>query len=197
MLPSDRSLSFINCVVWEGAQSKRSQLMGLVCPMSTLYVCERVRFLFFLSFPSLLLFFFFFLCIWSWFVRDWSVCWPFCIVDSSLKKGLTISEPVFLYMEDGKHDIRALKWRVHETYSACVDWLSSFHVRCVSVVLSMYEATSHVLFYDLYNFCFFGHIKLILNIDHTGMKIIDSVRYVFPTNLSWNVFRLSTSFCRI
>lgn len=48
----------------------------------------------------------------------------------------------------------------------------------------MYEATSHVLFYDLYNFCFFGHIKLILNIDHTGMKIIDSVRYVFPTNLS-------------
>lgn len=60
MLPSDRSLSFINCVVWEGAQSKRSQLMGLVCPMSTLYVCERVRFLFFLSFPSLLLFFFFF-----------------------------------------------------------------------------------------------------------------------------------------
>lgn len=34
------------------------------------------------------------------------MCWPFCIVDSSLKKGLTISEPVFLYMEDGKHDIR-------------------------------------------------------------------------------------------
>lgn len=60
MLPTDRSLSFINCVVWEGAQSKRSQLVGLVCPMSTLYVCERVHFLFFLSFPSLLLFFFFF-----------------------------------------------------------------------------------------------------------------------------------------
>lgn len=59
MLPTDRSLSFINCVVWEGAQSKRSQLVGLVCPMSTLYVCERVHFLFFLSFPSLFLFFFF------------------------------------------------------------------------------------------------------------------------------------------